>query len=134
MADIPGLVPGAAEGAGLGIRFLRHLARTRLLLHLVDIAPLAPSEDPAQAVRTVGKELKKFSPVLAARERWLVCNKIDLLSPEQREVACRRLRERLDWRGPLFMISAASRAGTPELMTQIMNYLETHAADSSATG
>jgi GTPase len=134
MADIPGLIAGAAEGTGLGIRFLRHLARTRLLLHLVDIAPLTPQDDPAQAVLTVLAELQKFSPALATRKCWLVCNKIDLLSPEQRPIARRCLLERLDWRGPVFMISAATREGTGELVNQIMNYLEEQSAESRTTG
>ena len=79
MADIPGLIEGAADGAGLGIRFLRHLQRTRVLLHLVDIAPPDPDADPVKDARAIAAELKKFSPELATRERWLVLNKIDLL-------------------------------------------------------
>ncbi len=133
MADIPGLIAGAAEGAGLGIRFLKHLSRTRLLLHLVDIAPLG-DDDPAQAVLTVAAELQKFDPALAAKERWLVCNKIDLLSPEQRQPAQQNLLERLDWQGPVFMISAATREGTDDLMSRIMTYLEARDAESHSTG
>ena len=83
MADIPGLIEGAAEGAGLGIRFLKHLQRTRVLLHLVDIAPLDPDADPVEGARAIVKELKKFSPELAKKKRWLVLNKIDLLEPRR---------------------------------------------------
>jgi GTP-binding protein len=133
IADIPGLIKGAAKGAGLGIRFLRHLARTRLLLHVVDVAPISQLADPTQAVLTVAGELQAFDPTLSARERWLVCNKIDLLTREQQQAVRQRLLEQLDWRGPLFMISAASREGTGELMNQVMSYLETHGAESSAT-
>jgi GTPase len=91
MADIPGLIEGAAEGAGLGIQFLKHLARTRLLLHLVDVAPADPAEDPVAAVRTIEAELEQFSDDLAARPRWLVLNKIDLIAPESRESFTRDL-------------------------------------------
>ena len=88
MADIPGLIEGAAEGAGLGIRFLKHLQRTRLLLHLVDIAPPDPDADPVAGAREIVGELKKFSPDLAKKKRWLVLNKIDLLPPGEREERC----------------------------------------------
>ena len=83
MADVPGLIEGAAEGAGLGIRFLKHLQRTRLLLHLVDIAPIDPNSDPAAEVQAIARELEKFSPELADKPRWLVINKVDLLSPDE---------------------------------------------------
>ena len=84
MADIPGLVEGAADGTGLGIRFLRHLSRTRLLLHLLDVSPHSDSGDPIQDARVILKELKRYSPELAARERWLVLNKLDLVPEEER--------------------------------------------------
>jgi len=132
MADIPGLIEGAADGAGLGIRFLKHLARTGLLLHVVDVAPLYGQNEPAQAVSAVAAELDKFDPLLAAKERWLVCNKIDLLSSERRETIEQDLRERLDWRGPMFMVSAATREGTDELTLRVMNYLEERHAESQA--
>ncbi len=130
MADIPGLIEGAAEGAGLGIRFLRQLSRTRLLLHIVDVAPLAEDDDPVQAVLTVAAELEAFDPALAARERWLVCNKIDFLTSEQRQAVRQQLVERLNWQGPVFMISAASREGTGDLVNHIMDYLEAHEVES----
>ena len=110
MADIPGLIEGAAEGAGLGIRFLKHLQRTRVLLHLVDIAPPDPDADPVKDARAIVAELKKFSPELAARERWLVLNKIDLLPPAEAEKRCKEIVRRLRWKGPVFRISGATRA------------------------
>src|SRR5690606_27268282 len=106
VADIPGLIEGAAEGAGLGVRFLKHLARTKLLLHLVDAVPLDPDHDPAEDVRSVYRELERFSTELAAKERWLVLNKLDLLPPDRREEHVRELLERLEWKGPVFQISA----------------------------
>lgn len=123
IADIPGLIEGAAEGAGLGIRFLKHLARTRLLLHLVDMAPLDES-DPADAAEVILNELDKFSPALMQRDRWLVLNKADQLLEEDREERVRRVVERLEWTGPVFVISALERDGTEELSQAIMRYLD----------
>jgi GTP-binding protein len=134
MADIPGLIAGAAEGAGLGTRFLRHLSRTRLLLHVVDVASMNEQADPAQAVLTVVGELARFSPELAGRQRWLICNKIDLLGPEQREEVRRRLVERLAWQGPTFAISAATGEGAGELVNEVMAYLESRELESHTTG
>lgn len=119
MADIPGLIEGASEGAGLGIRFLKHLARTRVLLHLVDVAP-ADGGDPAVTARVIINELEQFSPVLAARERWLVLNKMDLLPPDEREAMSKHMRKTLRWKGPLFAISAVQRDGTGELCEALM--------------
>ena len=113
IADIPGLIEGASEGAGLGIRFLKHLARTRLLLHLVDMAPLDGS-DPADAAEVILHELEKFSPALTQRDRWLVLNKADQLLEEEREERVRQVVERLDWKGPVFVISALESEGTEE--------------------
>jgi len=124
IADIPGLIEGAAEGAGLGIQFLRHLSRTRLLLHLVDTAPLGGASDPVHDMRTIERELERYSPELAARERWLVLNKVDLLPEEEREARCRDIVERLQWAGPMFRISALSGEGTQELVYRVMAYLE----------
>ncbi|OHC12032.1 MAG: GTPase ObgE [Pseudomonadales bacterium GWC1_66_9] len=126
VADIPGLIEGAAEGAGLGIRFLKHLARTRLLLHLVDMAPLDES-DPADAAETILHELEKFSPALTERERWLVLNKADQLLDEEREERLRAVVERLDWQGPVYVISALEREGTEALCQDIMRYLDERA-------
>lgn len=123
VADIPGLIEGAAEGAGLGVQFLKHLSRTGLLLHLVDVAPLDGS-DPVADVRAIVRELEKFSAELAARERWLVLNKVDLLSTAERQARCSDLVQQLDWRGPVFQISALSGAGTEALVFAIMDYIE----------
>ena len=126
IADIPGLIEGASEGAGLGIRFLKHLARTRLLLHLVDMAPLDQS-DPAEAAEVIIRELEKFSPALAERERWLVLNKADQLLDDEREERMRAVVERLDWQGPVFVISALEREGTEALSQAIMRYMDERA-------
>lgn len=123
VADIPGLIEGASEGAGLGIRFLKHLARTRLLLHLVDLAPLDQS-DPADAAQVIVEELARFSPALAERDRWLVLNKADQLLDDEREERMRQVVERLNWEGPVFVISALEREGTEELSQAIMRYLD----------
>jgi GTP-binding protein len=120
MADIPGLIEGASEGAGLGIRFLKHLARTRVLLHLVDVAP-PDGSDPAEAAQVIISELERFSPVLASRERWLVLNKMDLLPADEHDAMIERMRETLGWKGRLFAISAAQREGTRELCEELMD-------------
>jgi GTP-binding protein len=123
MADIPGLIEGAAEGAGLGIRFLKHVSRTLLLLHLLDILP--PDEsDPVENFKAITNELAKFSPELLAKERWLVLNKTDLLLPEEAEERCADIVKRLGWKGKVFKISGLSREGTPELAQEAMRYLE----------
>jgi len=124
VADIPGLIAGAAQGAGLGARFLRHLARTRLLLQLVDVAP-ADGSEPVQAVRTVAAELEAYSEELAARERWLVLNKIDLVAPEARAERCRDIAARLGWKGPVQAVSAATGEGCRELARRVMDHLAT---------
>ena len=121
MADIPGLIEGAAEGAGLGIRFLKHLLRTRLLLHLVD---MGPQGNPVDDVRTIMNELANFSPELAQRERWLVLNKVDLLPPDERDSICDGVCHELDWQGPVFSISALSGEGTEKLTQAVMEFLE----------
>ena len=127
MADIPGLIEGAAEGAGLGIQFLRHLMRTRLLLHLVDIAPPDPAADPVRDARVIVRELRKFSRELAARPRWLVLNKRDLLPAAEAERRARTIVRRLRYRGPSFLISGATGEGTKALCEAVMKALEPHA-------
>lgn len=124
MADIPGLIEGAAEGAGLGIRFLRHLQRTRVLLHLVDIAPPDPEADPVKDARAIVQELKKFSKELAAKPRWLVINKSDLLPEAEAEKRARAIVRRLRFRGPHFLVSAATGRGTKALCEAVMGFLE----------
>ncbi|MHB8456048.1 MAG: Obg family GTPase CgtA [Acidiferrobacterales bacterium] len=135
VADIPGLIEGAAEGAGLGIRFLRHLARTRILLHLVDMVPPDPDSDPVSGIRSIAAELKKFSPALAKRERWLVLNKMDLIPPAERDERVRALTRTLRWKRPVFAISAATGAGCQDLVAQLMIRLEQMRvpADNAAT-
>lgn len=124
IADIPGVIEGAADGAGLGIKFLRHLSRTRLLLHLVDVAPLGEHSDPVNDVRVIAKELKKFNPELAKRDRWLVLNKIDMLPPDEHEKHCASIVKQLKWTGPVFQISGLTHAGTELLMGRIMAHLD----------
>jgi GTP-binding protein len=123
MADIPGLIEGASEGAGLGIQFLRHLQRTGLLLHLVDIAPMDAS-DPAESVKAIANELVKFSDDLADKPRWLIINKIDLLDAEDQAKATQDLLTKLDWKGRFFEVSAATGEGTQLLAQAVMRELE----------
>ncbi len=124
MADVPGLIGGAAEGAGLGTRFLKHLDRTRVLLHLVDIAPAPGTSDPVDDARAILAELEHFSSELAQRERWLVLNKIDLLSEAEVAAAEQRLTAALAWSGPLYRISALTGEGTARLTGDVMNRIE----------
>jgi GTP-binding protein len=124
IADLPGLIEGAAEGAGLGIRFLKHVARTRLLFHVVDAAPVDGS-DPVQNVQAITQELAKFSGDLLAKERWLVLNKIDLLPPETVAGHCEDIVKRLKWDGPVFMISGLAKEGLDALAGKAMQFLDT---------
>jgi len=123
IADIPGLIEGAAEGAGLGIQFLKHLSRTGLLLHLVDIAPMDDS-DPVENIRIIQQELEKYSDELAGKERWLVLNKTDLLPAEEAEERCQEIVEGIGWEGKVYQISAVQRDGTQKLMNDIAYALE----------
>ena len=124
MADIPGVIEGAAEGAGLGLRFLKHLQRTRVLLHLVDIRPPDPEADPVKDARSIAAELKKYSPELAKKERWLVLNKIDAMPEEEADKLCKDIVRRLRWKGPVYRISGLARIGTDKLCQDIMGLLE----------
>jgi len=124
VADVPGLIAGAAEGAGLGIRFLKHLSRTRLLLHVVDVAPLAGGGDAVSDVRAVEAELEKYGPEVSALERWLVLNKIDLLAPADRGRIYREVVQRLDFPGPVYHVSASTGEGCEALCQEIMKHLE----------
>jgi GTP-binding protein len=110
----------------LGIRFLKHLQRTRVLLHLVDIAPPDPDADAVKDARTIVAELKKFAANLAAKERWLVINKIDLLDPKEAQTRAKDIVRRLRWKGKVLLISGATGAGTDELKQSVMRYLEEH--------
>ncbi len=129
IADIPGLIEGASEGAGLGIQFLKHLARTRILLHLVDVEPPGGLNDPVEDVKVLAAELENFSEELAQLPRWLVLNKLDMLPEEMREEHCQEIIDGLEWTGPVFKISAVSGEGTKELMGAIMEYIEKRARE-----
>ena len=124
VADIPGLIEGAAEGAGLGHQFLRHLARTRLLLHLVDLAPLNGDTDPAHEVKALASELKKYDEALYKKPRWLVLNKVDMLDETARAAAVKSILKKLRWKGPHFEISALTGDGCKELTQAVMRHLE----------
>ncbi len=132
MADIPGLIAGASEGAGLGIQFLKHVSRTRLLLHLVDLAPNSDPRDPLQAIEIIARELAQYSPELASRERWVVLTKVDLLSPEVRALRIRAVQSALG-DVPLYSISALTHEGVDTLMHAAMTYLESLPRSSTAT-
>jgi len=124
MADVPGLIEGAAEGAGLGIQFLKHLQRTRLLLHLVDIAPIDEGASPVADFRAIQDELAKFSDDLTTKPRWLVINKIDLLAGDQLVAVRDQLLGELDWDGPVYELSAVTGEGTEALGQAVMRYLD----------
>ncbi|MDX1491818.1 MAG: Obg family GTPase CgtA [Pseudohongiellaceae bacterium] len=125
MADIPGVIEGASEGAGLGFRFLKHLSRTRLMLHMLDVAPLDGS-DPVEHARQIADELAKFSPTMSKKERWLVLNKLDLVPEEDREALISRLKSEIDWNDRIFVISAINGEGCDELCHAIMASVEEH--------
>lgn len=125
MADIPGLIEGASEGAGLGFRFLKHLSRTRLLLHLIDAMPVDGS-DPVANARSIIGELENFSPTLAGKERWLVINKVDLLQADEVEQLISALRREFDWQGEIHQISALSGIGCADLCENLMASIEEH--------
>jgi GTP-binding protein len=123
VADVPGLIEGAAEGAGLGHQFLRHLQRTRLLLHMVDIAPFDDAVDPVVQAKAIVAELKKYDPGLHAKPRWLVLNKIDMVPQEQRDAIVRDFVRRLRWKGPVFQISALARTGLEPLLHAVYEHV-----------
>ena len=131
VADIPGLIEGASQGAGLGIRFLRHLTRNRILLHLVDVMP-ADGGDPAESALSIVRELERFSPALARLERWLVLSKTDLVDAGQLADIRQSVVNALEWDGPVYEVSAVSGAGTTELVGDIMTALEQWQEDESA--
>jgi GTP-binding protein len=127
VADIPGIIEGAAEGAGLGIRFLKHLARNRVLLHLVDMAPW-DEVTPAEAAVTAVAELRKFSPTLAQQPRWLVLNKLDMIAEEERDAACQAVIDALEWTGPVYRVSALNKQGLQALVHDLQDFLDARAA------
>jgi len=124
IADIPGVIEGAAEGAGLGLQFLKHLSRTGLLLHMVDVQPYESEESPVESARTIINEIEKWSDDLAGKPRWLVLNKIDRLLEEEAEEHCKAIVKELAWSGPVFEISALKKQGTKNLMYAIMDFLD----------
>ena len=126
VADVPGLIEGASEGAGLGHQFLRHLQRTRLLLHIVDFAPFDEAVDPVAQARAIVAELKKYDPALHAKPRWLVLNKLDMVPAEERAARVKDFVRRLRWKGPVFEISALARAGLGPLVEQVYQHVSQH--------
>jgi GTP-binding protein len=133
IADVPGLIEGAAEGAGLGHRFLRHLSRTKLLLHLIDAAPIDTTVDPAKQARALVAELGKFDRALSRKPRWIVISKIDLLDHRRREYVVAEFRRRLRTKAPIFLVSAVTGEGCRELMESVQRHLN-GGADSSVVG
>ena len=124
VADMPGLIEGAAEGAGLGHQFLRHLQRTRLLLHLVDFAPFDESADPVAQAAAIVAELKKYDPALSAKPRWLVLNKLDMVAAEERAERVKDVRQAASsWKGPVFEISALTREGCEALVRAVYEHV-----------
>jgi GTP-binding protein len=128
VADIPGLIEGAAEGAGLGHRFLRHLQRTRLLLHVVDLAPLDGETDPVADARAIVKELKRYDEALHDKPRWLVLNKLDLIDPDERNARVAAFVKAYRWKGPMFAVAAISGDGCRPLVFAVAEWLEKHPA------
>ncbi|WP_315708475.1 Obg family GTPase CgtA [Brenneria uluponensis] len=132
VADIPGLIEGASDGAGLGIRFLKHLERCRVLLHLIDLAPIDES-DPIENARIIVNELQQYSAALAEKPRWLVFNKVDLLDKVEAERLAKEIAESMSWEGKYYLISAASREGVNALCWDVMNFLNTQPKALAAT-
>ena len=124
VADIPGLIEGAADGVGLGIRFLKHLQRTRLLLHIIDVMPDEGADSAVESAQKILAELKRYDESLYAKPRWLVLNKIDLVAEDEREALADEICSGLDWKGPLYVISAINKMGVEPLCHDIMNFLE----------
>ena len=124
IADLPGLIEGASEGIGLGHQFLRHLQRTNLLLHIVDIAPFDESVNPVKDARTLINELHKYDPALAEKPRWLVFNKLDMITQDARKKIVRDFVRQFRWKGPVFEISAVTQEGLDELVTAIFRHIE----------
>jgi GTP-binding protein len=131
VADIPGLIEGAAEGAGLGHRFLRHLQRTRLLLHVVDLAPLDGANDPVADARAIVKELKRYDPALFAKPRWLVLNKLDLIPEDEREARVLAFVKAYGWKDRVFPVAAINGEGCRALIHSVADWLDRHPAAHS---
>ena len=132
VADVPGLIEGAADGAGLGHQFLRHLQRTRLLLHVIDIAPLDGDADPVADARAIVRELERYDRSLHDKPRWLVLNKIDLVAPAERAARVAAFVKAYRWKGPVFAIAAISGEGCRDLVYAVQRWLEAHPAAALA--
>lgn len=124
IADIPGLIEGASDGAGLGHQFLRHLQRTRLLLHIVDLAPFDEAVDPVEQAKAIVQELKKYDEALYNKPRWLVLNKLDMVPAEERAAKAKDFVKRYKWKGPVYEISALAREGTDRLVQDIFKHVQ----------
>jgi GTP-binding protein len=127
VADIPGLIEGASEGAGLGHQFLRHLQRTRLLLHMVDLAPFDDNIDPVAQAKAIVKELRKYDEALYEKPRWLVLNKLDMVPADEREARVKDFVKRLRWKGPVFQVSALTREGLEPMVQAIYEHVAAQA-------
>ena len=130
VADVPGLIEGAAEGAGLGHQFLRHLQRTRLLLHIVDLAPLDGDADPVAGARAIVRELERYDRALYDKPRWLVLNKVDLIDPDERDARVAAFVKAYRWKGPVFTIAAISGEGCRDLVYAVHRWLEAHPSEA----
>lgn len=126
VADIPGLIEGAAEGVGLGVQFLKHLQRTRLLLHIVDVKPVETDTPAVDAANNIMAELRRYDEALYAKPRWLVLNKLDLVSDEEQQAVCDEIVNGLDWKGPVYQISAINKQGVDVVCNDIMSTLESN--------
>ena len=124
VADIPGLIEGAADGVGLGIQFLKHLQRTRLLLHIIDVMPGPEADSAVESANKILCELKRYDDALFRKPRWLVLNKLDLLAADESQAVCDEVKTGLEWSGPVYAISAINREGVDQLCHNIMNFLE----------
>jgi len=133
IADIPGLIEGAADGVGLGVQFLKHLQRTKLLLHIVDIKPMVTDESPVESARKILLELKKYDESLYDKPRWLVLNKLDLVVEDELQTVCNEIVKGLQWTGPVYQISAINRQGVDQLCNDIMLYIETEKEPNEQT-
>ena len=134
IADIPGVIEGAADGAGLGLQFLKHLSRTGLLLHIIDVKPYESQDTPIQSAKKIIRELELWSDELVGKPRWLVLNKIDLLQEDEKEETCKAIIKGLKWKEPVFSISAINGAGTQVLMYAIMDFLDAQRRKHSGQG
>jgi GTP-binding protein len=124
VADIPGLIEGAAEGVGLGIQFLKHLQRTRLLLHIIDVKPFETDSPPVESANKILAELRRYDEALYTKPRWLVLNKLDLVGDDEKQAVCDEIVKGLDWKGPVYQISAINKQGVDVLCNDIMSSLE----------